>query len=115
MKKFILSLIFIMTSATALLASNDSIPNQDIDFRKQCIENAEKVKDIENRIDRYTNFHSIGIASVLAGGIIIITTPPRNRPQSTYAPQTLAGILIMSLGALLMLGAPLMLKKKRNK
>ena len=115
MKTLLLSLIFIMSFATTLIAGNDTIPNQDIDFRKSCIENTNATADIETRIDRYTNFHVIGVAGVLAGGVLIITTPPANGSTSGTRPQILAGIIVMSLGALLMIGAPFMLKKKRIK
>lgn len=115
MKTILLSFIFIMSFATTLIAGNDTIPNQDIDFRKACIENASKIEDVENRIDRFTNFHAIGVAGVIAGGIIYISTPQATRSNPAPRPQALAGILVAMLGSLLIIGAPFMLKKKRNK
>jgi ABC-type uncharacterized transport system permease subunit len=110
--KFIKSIILTILFSTSAFASNDTLPDNNIDFKKACIENALGIAEINHGINSYLRLHTAGIMLSIGGSIIGAAAVISS--NSSYRNLSFIGFGIAAIGSLLLTFAPYSLRK-RNK
>ena len=101
-----------MLFSTSVFASNDTLPDNNIDFKKACIENTLEIEEINQRVSSYLGVYTAGIMLSLGGSVIGATAVVSG--SSSYRNLSLIGFGIAAIGGLLLTFAPYSLRK-RNK
>jgi len=108
--KIIKSIIVAILFSTSVFASNDTLPDNNIDFKKACIENTLEIAGINNGINSYLGLYTTGIMLSIGGSVIGAASIISG--NNMYRHIGLLGFGIAAIGGLLLTFAPYSLRKR---